>query len=329
MNIQVLMSKLVVVMIVLISVGCNTSAPSVEPSTDPLPIEQTRESTPFEQPLPATSTLALTRAILATPVPSQTPSQTPALPTAVLSPTAEPTLSSTEVAAFVLNLLQVNDDCLFPCWWGATPNETTWQEFEPFLARFATEIINLESVRPNNPLETYEVHINVPMQFSPTGQLILFYTTRNGVIENIEIELGNSPTYSLPELLTKYGPPSDVWLSSYSHSRDNNLPFRTMLFYLDQGFMVTYFDNAEEKSGNIVGCPQQSDDQFIRAWLWNPESGIVIGDIFDKSPLIDQSQAYLPLEEATNIDFEDFYEIFKDVNNTSCIQTPADLWPSP
>jgi hypothetical protein len=329
MNIQVLMSKLFVFMIVLISVGCGTSASSVEPTSTALPIEPTGEIAPFEESLPPTSTLTPTRAILATPVPSQTPSQTSSSSTVVLTPTAEPTLSSTEATAFVLNLLQVNDDCLFPCWWGATPAETTWQEFEPFLARFATEIINLESIRPNNPLETYEVHINVPMEISPTDQLILFYTTRNGVIENIEIELGNSPTYSLPELLTQYGPPSDVWLSSYSHSRDNNLPFRTILFYLDQGFMVTYFDNAEEKSDNIVGCPQQSDNQFIRAWLWYPESEIVIEDVFNKSSLIDQTQAYLPLEAATNIDLEDFYEIFKEANNTSCIETPADLWPSP
>lgn len=329
MNIQVLMSKLVVVMIVLISVGCGTSAPSVEPTSATLPIEPTGESTPFEEHIPPPSTLRLTRVILATPVPSRTPSQTSSSPTVVLAPTAEPTLSSAEAVAFVLNLLQVNDDCLFPCWWGASPNETTWQEFEPFLEQFATEIINLESVSPNNPLETYEVHINVPMQISPTDQLILFYTTRNGVIENIEIELGNSSPYSLPELLTKYGPPSDVWLSSYSYSRDNNLPFRTILFYLDQGFMVTYFDDAEEKSGDIVGCPQQSDNQFIRAWLWYPQSEIVIEDVFNKSPLIDQTQAYLPLEEATNIEHEDFYEIFKDANNTSCIETRADLWPRP
>jgi hypothetical protein len=93
--------------------------------------------------------------------------------------------------------------------------------------------------------------------------------------------------------------------------------------------MVTYFDNAEEMNGNIVGCPQQSTDQFPRVWLWNPEPGLISEDVFNNSPLIDQTQTYLALKEATDLEMNDFYKTFKDEKNGSCIQTPANLWPSP
>ncbi|MBK9052907.1 MAG: hypothetical protein IPL78_18930 [Chloroflexi bacterium] len=33
-----------------------------------------------------------------------------------------------------------NPDCLLPCWWGATPGQTYWQDIEPFLNSLAKTI---------------------------------------------------------------------------------------------------------------------------------------------------------------------------------------------
>ncbi|MCC6607820.1 MAG: hypothetical protein IT327_31730 [Anaerolineae bacterium] len=312
----------------IISAGCNISLSSFEPTKNAFST-QIGEPAPIASPLPIETPAQL---LLQTPIASQIPDNEPDLPTVVPVPnlpTVEPTLLPDEAEAYVLNLLQGDDDCLFPCWWGALPDQTRWEEVEPFLTRFAAEIIVLESIRTNNPLETIEIHVTVPTQISPTGQLIMFYTTRNGVIEYIEAEVGTSETYELSQVLATYGMPSDVWFSTYGQSRDNNLPFRTLILYLDQGFVVSYFDNAEKINGNIMGCFQKSNNQYARIWLWNPEDELNSEEVFDISPLVDQTQTYFPLREATDLELSDFYEIFKDVSSGSCIQTPANLWPSP
>ncbi len=36
----------------------------------------------------------------------------------------------------------------------------------------------------------------------------------------------------------------------------------------------------------------------------------------------------MPLAQATEMDIETFYQTFKNPNNTECLETPAELWPS-
>jgi len=37
----------------------------------------------------------------------------------------------------------------------------------------------------------------------------------------------------------------------------------------------------------------------------------------------------MPLEEATGMTVETFYETYRDPANDPCIETPRDLWPDP
>ncbi len=126
---------------------------------------------------------------------TQTPIVTP-LPTRTSTPS--PTLSPSEVQAYILDLLQKNAGCRLPCWWGIVPGQTAWQEAESFLAPLSSEIGEFslgEQVR-------YTVYIEVPEEVYPTVRPH-HYTVQNGLIQMIEMLLGNVPTYGLSTLILR------------------------------------------------------------------------------------------------------------------------------
>jgi hypothetical protein len=255
--------------------------------------------------------------------PTLSPTSTPIAPTF----TPLPTLAPAEAGALTLELLENNGGCQLPCWWGATPEETSWETIASFLNSFALKVTHLGDETSTNP--AYELRFTVPESINLSGRIRVLYSVRKGVIEDIGIELGNSPHYGLSQVLTTYGQPSEVWLSTYSRSRDNNLPFRVILVYLDGGFVIKYFDEAEEIGQMISGCPQQMERQFIDLWLWNPERILTFRQILGEASLFGRQQTYLPLEEAAEMEIQTFYETFKDSNNDTCLETPAILWPDP
>jgi len=47
----------------------------------------------------------------------------------------QPTLEPQDAANILFNLLQNNEGCLLPCWWGATPGQTKWSEVNTLMKR--------------------------------------------------------------------------------------------------------------------------------------------------------------------------------------------------
>ena len=92
------------------------------------------------QPLP-TSTMTPRPTITRTSIPTLTATFTPTLqPTTTYTPTLTslPTLQANEAIKKAKELLETNNRCTLPCFWGITPGITTWDYTNSFLQTFST-----------------------------------------------------------------------------------------------------------------------------------------------------------------------------------------------
>jgi hypothetical protein len=292
-------------------------ASSLPPSATPTSIPSIVLTKPLITISPTLATSS-TATIVASPTSTSTPTKAPTL-------TPLPRLSPREAEALVLELFENNRGCQLPCWWGFTPGQTEWATAEQLLATFALDIEYIGSpVRP--PYFAY-VFFAVPEEFFSTGRLQHLYTIgENGIIEGIEVEMGEALNYRLPTFLSLYGEPSEIWVFTNSRPRQGSLGFNTVLFYPFQGIMIRYSSDGEVEGVNIRGCPQ--DDLSPRLMLWPAESNYTYAGMTNRT-LGFGFEGYRLLEEATELDTGAFHELFRNADNVPCLISSANLWPEP
>jgi hypothetical protein len=133
--------------------------------------------------------------------------------------------------------------------------------------------------------------------------------------------------YMLPQFLATYGQPSQVLLKAFSDAPEGDklLPFHLLLYYPQRGIMVRYIDLAEKRGEMLRLCLRQPG---VAMWLWSPERTVTIEEIaamrlgFPENEL----QFFRPLEAATGLSIEQFYQTFSQPANETCLETPADMW---
>ncbi|MCL4872368.1 MAG: hypothetical protein KJ063_25685 [Anaerolineae bacterium] len=321
--------KLYVISISLVLVGCTSTSPAFTPTNESVSSENAIVATtvpPTQPPLPATQLPSAIPSL--TPTPTSTLTPTPTIqPTATETPFAIPTPPGIDTNEQVLWLLSTNNGCQLPCWWGITPGETEWKAAEEILTLFDANIYaaSASGIDYYNP--------TIPLPFGPyeVNQVSPIYTVQGGIVEKIEtqVSIGDAPTdyfpqYTLPTFLTTYGQPGEVWMNTYpSAFEDNDLPFFVVLFYPDQGIVAVFDDNGEQQGDMVQGCPQEKPVSGLV--LLPPGLNNTFGETVSKTSGLGQRE-YLSLEEATGMDVTTFYETFKNPDNTTCLETPANLW---
>lgn len=288
------------------------------------PSSETANTSPVSTSLRATTTnfIQLTSTVL----PAAT-LQAVVTPTAMKTPTTIPvtsisltTLSPDEAETQILELFRDNAGCLFPCWWGITPGLTSWQDAERFLATFASQI----QVSSGPAWSFAEVYFSIS-QGTPT--LRQFYTSQNSIVEMIEAHPLDMPQYKLSVIFETYGQPSEVWLLTVKEPIEGALSFRASLFYPNQKFLLAYTGRATKQSDLIQRCLEQDASRLLATWSASEE--LTYHEVADKMVEFGTPEYDLPLEEATGMTVAAFYESFKDPDNTSCLETPANLWTAP
>jgi hypothetical protein len=266
----------------------------------------------------ATQTITLTPTPTATPTPSPTatPSFTPTL-------TPLPTLSSDEALEYVGELFHTNKGCTLPCWWGITPGQTLWADARRFLAQFA--MFNKRD--ETKPQFSMDILVPTPKDISPIW-MAQYYKIKDGKVETIRVEIGVVPEYTLSTFLATYGPPGEIWVSTYSTEflPEGILFFFTILFYPDRGILAVYGPHDNAIVGDTVrGCRlEYPPTQF---GLWSPVQKISFNEEIAELGL--DMVLFRRLEEATDMDVQTFYENYLQPNSSTCIETPRNLWPEP
>lgn len=250
------------------------------------------------------------------------------------SPTPSPTISKdwftpvpTEmVQSTILDLYKTNAGCRLPCWWGITPGLTSWTEAELRLRPLAFTI----KASDYNAQMYYTVYLSVPEDLAPRGLSQQEYRVRDDQIELIESHpLKNSNT-SLADLLSTYGEPAEVLISTFDEPREGSLPFYLVLFFPQHSFNAIYESSGTVQGSDIVGC---FVDEQPRLALWSPEQEISLSDLYKMNLARftpDDAKFFKTIGEVSQMDKTAFYQLYKEKAGSSiCIRTPAGLWPPP
>lgn len=264
-------------------------------------IQEIRTSIPTS--IPTSTTVVLLPSATSTPVPE---------------PTKTPILDKNE---FTLELIETNNGCKLPCWWGITPNQTKWSEVKSFLGSFS--IIN---TRKTPDWFVYLVRSPTDEQISNTREIWSTIAVQNDIVKEVEVVAFNEKTYYLNNFMQSTGKPDSILISSYSSDAGLSkgiVPLSIALYYPKLGILALYSSRASTSGNTITACFEASPHLF----LWSPDSsGKYSLEYFlswDKN-----NTPYLSIEKSTNLTIETFYEKYSNTKGELCLQTPRDLWPS-
>lgn len=268
----------------------------------------------------ATLTPTVTSTHTATPTATATATNTP-----TLTPTPVSTLSPVAALAVMEDLLTHNAYCQLPCWWGATPGQTTWEQVNTLLTSLGARI-SAPSELMHGTYETFLPHVPITLTGHPLG-LQVFYHVGEGTIESIKVAGGNMPAYYLQPVLATHGPPDEVWIQAVPYTPTGEVMFRIALLYLEKGFSVHILTRMTSLAdGQVVGCFSADAWQGTSLFLWIPGKYTAFPTIVREGRLGQEASSYLPLEEATGMDIVTFYNSYKEPEGEKCLLTPADIW---
>lgn len=239
--------------------------------------------------------------------------------TSVSTQTLIPTLSPQQAEGVIHGLFEDNGGCLLPCFWGITPGETEWQAAQQFLLPLAFQIYADDI--------SAEVRLPDPTNSNAT-ELRQAYAYEDGIITWIISPVVQTLNFQPSSILQVYGPPSEVWLGTANASREGHWRSILTLFYPEQGFILQYGGNNTQQDDKVRACEfEQTDLILLGAWLSKEE--LSYQAVASRSVRFGETTFDQPVEEATGMDVETFYETFKDPNNPICLETPLSLWPAP
>jgi hypothetical protein len=262
--------------------------------------------------------------VISTATPPMEPTQTPRTPPPTLSP------EEAEIAdKKMFELYETNANCQLPCWWGFIPGETTWTEAKSFLSTLTNEISTSEIISESNPIYFGEAYL---FSGDTNYYRLQIYVIQDDIIEKITAQVGPIayPNYTLAKILSTYGTPNEIWISSYGYSIEGEIPFTTVLFYSDAVMLLKYYTNASliEVDGESIvrGCIQ--DKSVSSLGLWPPDEVLTFEDAVNETTGMNPSEGYLyrPLEDVTDMTIDTFYQTFLEPNAEICIETPAEIW---
>jgi hypothetical protein len=93
-----------------------------------------------------------------------------------------------------------------------------------------------------------------------------------------------------------------------------------------KGFFIEYIFLKHVEGQDFVGCP--SETGLLNIVTWALERGLSLSDLVKhKSVGINELTLdyFLPIEKATSMTLDEFYETFK-VPDNPCLKTPRTLW---
>jgi hypothetical protein len=277
----------------------------------------------------------------------------------MLTQLPRPTLSAEEAKTLVFDFLKDNAGCRLPCLWGLTPGQTDIQTLDDFMAQFR-ELVTPDvyvSVRDFGQRGGFtlsyrkdNVHIGTGFSYYKNKEdsgLDLLAIRGSAMQERgKDLDWKSSDLrplyedasfnqafayYLLPQMLSNYGHPAQVLLAPFPDESDRPdiqwHPFSLVLIYPEHGIFVEYVSPRETAGSSFFGCPSKA---HLSLAVWDPKSNLTLEYIVQKAGLeINELNMdyFKPVEEATAMSLNEFYEVFKDPQNTKCLETLQELWP--
>lgn len=279
---------------------------------------------------------------LATPSVKFTPSPVLLEPISSLTFTPVPALPAEEAYDLLANWLQNNNDCQLPCWGGLIPGKSLSLEAYSKLTAFRS-IADIGVFYPTGgivlityPRDDLKIRINVGLHSKADRRTmkvvwISTYTLRELETGGYE-EVYNAPAYNellgaytLNSILSKYGPPTEIWVRADIYTTGTQETFSITLLYPEMGIFVRYNMLAERLDDQIRGCPSHS---FVELWLLSSDDTSHYQDVLLSEDIHwEGNWLYTtPIQEAASMTVDAFYQTYKEPAD-KCLETPLNIWP--
>jgi len=316
-------------------------------------------STKTHAPLTKTMTPSLLPDIPSTlnPTSSRTPTLLPTeTSTRTLTFTPRPKLSINAAKTLILELVQEHEICQLPCLWGFVPGESTLEAAREFTNQFGIGDFRADDIELG--AHNYDDGGSVGISYLKNNVYIVIHWAYNAgekaLLDFLTMSarpmesLGISPTnhlpmlapvfgnptfnqelndYLLPSILSTFGQPEQILITvkpdEPDHAHINYHPFSLALYYPDIGIFVEYVMMRETLGSNYIGCPDKS---HLYITVWDPEENISLESLVEKAGSEIALNFLKPVDEATSLTADEFHEIFQDPENSTCLETPIEIW---
>lgn len=227
----------------------------------------------------------------------------------------------------IQTLIDTNGNCDWPCWWGLVPGVTTKEQTFSFLDSLI--VGKTQNWGPSSSVasdgrevlgEQIIIKYNLPGGNGVGNTYLSFW---DNTLSIIRVDSKTAAyRYQLEPLLKKEGKPQEVFIYTQVYRMEKSVPVRIVLVYPEKRTFAHYFMDAYEVGGKIRICPVH-ESPGLNMWL----------DGYDQLAILDQliigpgtDQTLKPLQEATGISVDEFYEQFTNPAASDCFETSIDYW---
>lgn len=231
-------------------------------------------------------------------------------------------MQADEAIVKVKELLETNNGCKLPCFWGITPNQTSETDAMGILDVFSSVDYGSHSKESSSIKHFLDVNGK-----NNVGVHITFFTDKS-VIGLIQASDLNSPSYHLPEFLIQNGKPDQIILRAWKRTPSNTdqVYFLVYMYYENSGMLVAYgMGTGTIEKDSINGCIDLSPT--IQMWgVGKPQN---IEDAMSQMGWTAADLLSISDATADALPVDSFYENFSRPNVKTCFSTSRNLWSEP
>jgi hypothetical protein len=198
---------------------------------------------------------------------------------------------------------------------------------ERLLAPLALDITGSSFGAPSDTM-IYTVSFGSPLDPADRTYLTQDYLVENDIIVRIWVRATDSGRYSISEVLTSYGMPSEVLVRTFKGQQEGARPMYLVLMYSNVGFAAVYASNAYHTGNSDIIEACWRDGPELTTWASDNHlefRDLAKPNVSQIAP--DEIKYYRPWDYATSESLDQFIEAARNANYAPCLQTHTELWP--
>jgi hypothetical protein len=235
-----------------------------------------------------------------------------------------PTNDLESARARIKQLLQTNNGCKLPCFWGITPGKTSWAE-TVFLQDLASQY-NDNLSQGDQGVHEGNFYFSIESQLG--ADMNLKIDAFKNIVRALHVSDFDAPSFHLANFLSSNGQPDEIWVFTYSrgYEPDNHIGLAVLFYYREKQMTADFYGTGHVGDIAVTGCTTLGPGLHI--WAWDKSLGFPESALDEMEPI---RGSWKPIQEATKGRFSvgSYYQTFKNPEAEPCIETPKEMWPSP
>lgn len=220
----------------------------------------------------------------------------------------------------IRTLLREPIDCDAPCFWGITPQQTTFVEATTILRSLGLEA---HHTLTRNSQDFYDMSY---YDAEKGIEISILLTVQDDIVKNLEISM-NVPreitiprmwsAYSPETLIQRYGAPSRVGFTLTNIYPNNGISGSMTMYFDDVDMIILYVGTEEDflkDQKSFTLCPLSNGIHYAGIWMGGESSS---------HPPNEQ----IFLEQATSLTLEDFAKLMLGKPEDACLNLTSEAFP--